>query len=97
MKNFDIKNISKPDWKLHEGGISVCDANNQLVASCGFLPKKSIFESKANAKLISMSPKMFKEIEKAIGWIEKFHLPDNMKPNWYISMKKICDELYKGD
>jgi hypothetical protein len=53
-----IKDASPAPWKLHEGETSVVDNDGHIVATCGFLPKKSIFECKTNAKLISSAPEL---------------------------------------
>ena len=63
--------ISKTPWKLHDGGTSVIDSNNDNVASCGFIPYKSIFEERANAKLISVAPKLADTLADLVLMIEQ--------------------------
>jgi len=65
-----MKNISKMPWQLHDGGTSVIDADGDIVASCGFIPYKSILESKANAALISEIPLIIEALIECIDSID---------------------------
>ncbi|NCC85640.1 MAG: hypothetical protein EOM03_16170 [Clostridia bacterium] len=51
-------------WKLHEGGTAVVsESDGGLVASCGFLPRRSLFDEKSNAHLIAAAPEMLEALE----------------------------------
>jgi len=89
-----IKDASPAPWRLHEGGASVIDADGLVVASCGFMPKKSIFEERANARLIVELPRMLRAIKDAVEWIEDDRFDDDyIAEGWYHQMILVLHNL----
>ena len=39
-------------WKLHDGGAAITDSEGRLISSCYQVPKRTLFEEKANAAFI---------------------------------------------
>ena len=62
MSKITFRDISDTPWRLHEGGTSVVNNKGGLVAACGFLPGRSVFEERANAKLISLAPDLIEAL-----------------------------------
>lgn len=70
MSKITFRDISDTPWRLHEGGTSVVNNKGGLVASCGFLPGRSVFEERANAKLISLAPELLDELRDLVNVVE---------------------------
>ena len=65
-------------WKLHDGETSVLGADGELVATCGFLPRRDIGDVKANARLTTSAPTMLEvleEVEECSRYWSEYDVP----------------------
>jgi hypothetical protein len=70
MDKLRLRDTSDAPWRLHEGGTSVVDKDGRLVASCGQLPYRTVFEERANAKLVSLAPDLADALRDLVNDVE---------------------------
>lgn len=89
-----LRDTSDAPWRLHEGGTSVVDNEGHLVASCGMLPGKTVFEERANAKLISLAPDLADALKDLVTTVEAKNNGDhsgNVSVSIAVSILKEID------
>ena len=94
MDKLRLRDISDAPWRLHEGGTSVVDNEGGLVASCGFLPGVTKFQSKANAGLISLAPDLADALRELVNTVEAKNNGDhsgNVSVSTAVSILKRID------
>lgn len=100
MNEPKLRDTSDWPWRLHDGGTSVVDNEGRLVASCGMLPGRTVFEERANAKLVSLAPDLAEALKDLVNDVEAKNNGDhsgNVSVEVAVSiLKQICayDDLY---